>query len=92
MTQLADQIACSRPPAKSQAATQRITSMSILQQTQGQSGTYNGLAALFGDPYDQLALSIFSLLPWLCLHFQHTPFTLIAQACIKVSKVTETSC
>lgn len=87
MTQLADQIACSRPPAKSQAARQRITSMSILQQTQGQSGTYNGLAALFGDPHDQLALSIFSLLPWLCLHFQHTPFTLIAQACIKALRM-----
>ena len=58
--------------------------MSVVGETQGQGGTYKGLAALFGDPKDQLALSIFSLLPWLCLHFQHTPFTPVAQACIKV--------
>ena len=84
MTQLAEQIASSRPPFSTQARSQYISSVSILEETQGQGGTYKGLAALFGDPIDQLALSIFSLLPWLCLHFQHTPFTPVAQACIKV--------
>ncbi|KAL0053523.1 hypothetical protein WJX82_006983 [Trebouxia sp. C0006] len=83
MTQLADQIASSRPPFRSNKQPQYVTSMSIVGETQGQGGTYKGLAALFGDPKDQLALSIFSLLPWLCLHFQHTPFTPVAQACIK---------
>ncbi len=85
MTQLADQIASSRPPFRSNKQAQYVTSMSIVAETQGQGGTYKGLAALFGHPKDQLALSVFSLLPWLCLHFQHTPFTPIAQACIKVS-------
>ena len=84
MTQLADQIGRSRPPCRSHTSAQYVTSLGIVEETQGQGGTYNGLAALFGDPRDQLALSIFSLLPWLCLHFQHTSFTPIAQACIKV--------
>jgi len=84
MTQLADQIASSRPPFRSHKQAQYVTSMSVVGETQGQGGTYKGLAALFGDPKDQLALSVFSLLPWLCLHFQHTPFTPVAQACIKV--------
>ena len=87
MTQLADQVSRSRPPARSQTLTQHLTSMSILEQTQSQSATYHGFAALVGDPHDQLALSIFSLLPWLCLHYQHTRFTLIAQACIKVGSL-----
>ena len=85
MTQLAEQIASSRPPFKSQARSQFVSSMSILEAMQGQGGTYKGLAALFGDPTDQLALSMFSLLPWLCLHFRHTPFTPLAQSCIQVS-------
>lgn len=62
-----------------------ITSISILEETQGQGSSFNGLAALFGHPKDQLAFSIFSLLPWLCLHYKHTPFTPTAQACITVS-------
>ncbi|DBA89055.1 TPA: hypothetical protein ACH3X2_000264 [Trebouxia sp. C0005] len=87
MTQLADQIASSRPPFRSPTQAQYLTSMSIVGETQGQGSTYKGLAALFGDPKDQLALSVFSLLPWLCLHFQHTPFTPVAQACIKALRL-----
>ena len=56
-----------------------------MEETQGHGGSYHGLAALFGDPKDQLAFSIFSLLPWLCLHYKHTSFTPVAQACILVS-------
>ena len=87
MTQLANQIASSRPPVKSYTRLRSITSISILEAAQGQGSSYNGLAALFGEPKDQLAFSIFSLLPWLCLHYTHTAFTPLAQSCILVSHV-----
>ena len=88
MTQLANQIASSRLPSRARIRSHYVTSISILEETQGQGSTFNGLAALFGDPKDQLAFSIFSLLPWLCLHYKHTPFTPTAQACITVSLST----
>lgn len=83
MTQLAEITAQTQPAIRS-APPRYITSSSILASAQGQAGAYKGLAALFGDPRDQLAFSIFSLLPWLCLHFRHTAYTPLAQACIKV--------
>lgn len=88
MSQLARQIGSSRLPGRSRRRSPHVTSTSILEETQGQGSIFHGLAALFGDPSDQLAFSIFSLLPWLCLHYKHTPFTLTAQACIAVSKST----
>ena len=83
MTQLAEVIAETQPATRS-APPRYITSNSILAAAQGQGGSYKGLAALFGDPKDQLAFIILSLLPWLCLNFRHTPYTPLAQACIKV--------
>ena len=83
MTQLANQIARSRPSVQGRPRPRFITSLSILEEAQGQSSSFNGLAALFGNPTDQLAFSIFSLLPWLCLHYKHTPFTPVAQACLQ---------
>ncbi|KAL3146697.1 hypothetical protein ABBQ32_000921 [Trebouxia sp. C0010 RCD-2024] len=82
MSQLARQIGSSRLPARGRRHSPCVTSTSILEETLGQGSILNGLAALFGEPKDQLAFSIFSLLPWLCLHYNHTSFTPTAQACI----------
>lgn len=43
-----------------------------------------GLAALLGDVDAQLALSLAALLPWLSLHFRHSPHTPLAALCILV--------
>lgn len=43
-----------------------------------------GLSSVLGDVYAQMALSIFALLPWLCLHFRHCPQSPLAAVCIAV--------
>jgi hypothetical protein len=40
---------------------------------------------VLGDGYTQLALSLSALLPWLCLHFRHSPQSPLAAVCIAVS-------
>ena len=84
MIQLAE-ITAQTQPSTSSAVPRFLTSSSIMAAAQRQGGSHKGLAALFGDPKDQLAFTILSLLPWLCLHFRHTAYTYLAQSCIKVS-------
>ncbi len=43
-----------------------------------------GLSAVLGDVRSQLALSLSSLLPWLCVHFRGSPHSSLAAVCIAV--------
>lgn len=46
------------------------------------------LAEVLGDLKAQLALSLAALLPWLCLHFRHSPHAPLAALCILVCPLT----
>ena len=46
--------------------------------------TLAGLNPILGSSDAQLALSLLSLLPWLCTHFRHSPHAHIAALCILV--------
>ena len=50
-----------------------------------QDSSLSGTAVLAGHPSDQLAITIISLLPWLCLHFRHGEHMAAAAACLQVS-------
>ena len=82
MTQLVDQMAQLRPspPRKS---------VSVLNAAGGvdMRGGRKGLSALLGPVEAQLALSLFSLLPWLCAHFRYSVHSRLASLCILVSQM-----
>lgn len=79
MTQLVDQMAQLRPLASR-------ASVSVLNAAGGSDlrGGRKGLSALLGPVEAQLALSLFSLLPWLCAHFRYSLHTNLASLCILV--------
>ena len=47
-------------------------------------GSLEGLAPVLGAPTAQLALSLLSLLPWLCAHFRYSPHASVAALCLLV--------
>lgn len=79
MTQLVDQIAQLRPAPPRH-------SVSLLNAAGGvdMRGGRQGLSALLGPVEAQLAISLFSLLPWLCAHFRFSVHTRLASLCILV--------
>ena len=83
MTQLAEQIANMRRPAS--AREEAVTALTLMEGSPAPEGSGDAVAALLGDPRDQLAFTIFSVLPWLCVHFRHSSHTATAGACTRVS-------
>ena len=79
MTQLADQMAQLRPSPPRR-------DVSVLNAAGGvdMRGGKHGLSALLGPVEAQLALSLFSLLPWLCANFRYSVHTSLASLCILV--------
>ena len=47
-------------------------------------GSMAGLAPVLGATQAQLALSLLSLLPWLCAHFRYSPHANVAALCLLV--------
>ena len=83
LTQLAEHIAHSRPRSGSEQA--RVAPMPAYGRSLGAPIPDSGLAEVLGDPLTQLAMSISALLPWMALHFRHSPDTPLAAACTAVS-------
>lgn len=83
MTQLAEQIANMRRPAG--AREEAVTALTLMEGSPAPEGSNDAVAALLGDPRDQLAFTIFSVLPWLCVHFRHSSHAATAGACTRVS-------
>ncbi|KAK9846072.1 hypothetical protein WJX84_000717, partial [Apatococcus fuscideae] len=79
LTQLAEHIAHSRPRSGAEQA--RVAPMPSYGQSLGAAIPESGLAEVLGDPLTQLAISISALLPWMALHFRHSPDTPLAAAC-----------
>ena len=52
----------------------------------GLGDTLGGLTPVLGDPAAQLALSLFSLLPWLCANFRYSPQANVAALCLMVMR------
>ena len=82
LTQLAEHIAHSRPGSGSEQA--RVAPMPAYGRSLGAPIPESGLAEVLGDPITQLAMSISALLPWMALHFRHSPDTPLAAACTAV--------
>ncbi len=83
LTQLAEHIAHSRPGSAAEEA--RLAPMPAYGRSMGAPIPDSGLWEVLGDPFTQLALSISALLPWMALHFRHSPDTPLAAACTAVS-------
>eukprot|EP00891_Asterochloris_glomerata_P001080 jgi/Astpho2/1080/fgenesh1_pg.00017_%23_19_t len=81
MTQLAEQIANMRRPAG--AREEAVTALTLMEGSPAPEGSNDAVAALLGDPRDQLAFTIFSVLPWLCVHFRHSSHAATAGACTR---------
>lgn len=79
MTQLADQMAQLRP-APSRALVSVLNAAGGLDVRGGR----KGFSALLGPVDAQLALSVFSLLPWLCAHFRYSMHSSLAALSILV--------
>ena len=78
MAQLAHQIAQASPPAPGGL-------WGVYSPGHGGLGdTPEGLTPVLGDPTAQLALSLFSLLPWLCANFRYSPQSSVAALCLLV--------
>ena len=81
MAQLAHQIAQASPPAPGGL-------WGVYSPGPGGLGdTPEGLTPVLGDPTAQLALSLFSLLPWLCANFRYSPQSSVAALCLLVRHV-----
>ena len=83
MTQLAECIAHSKPSCAAEEA--RVAPTPCYGRSMGAPIPDSGLWEVLGDPLTQLALSISALLPWMALHFRHSPDTPLAAACTAVS-------
>ena len=83
MTQLAEQIANMTRPAS--VREEAVTALTLMEGSSAPEGSGDAVAALLGDPRDQLAFTIFSVLPWLCVHFRHSSHAATAGACSRVS-------
>ena len=82
MTQLAEQIANMRRPVS--AREEAVTALTLMEGSPAPEGSGEAVAALLGDPRDQLAFTILSVLPWLCVHFRHSSHAATAGACTRV--------
>ncbi|KAK9867850.1 hypothetical protein WJX84_002781 [Apatococcus fuscideae] len=79
MTQLAEHIAHSRPRSGWEQA--RVAPSPAYGRSTAAPVPESGLGEVLGDPLTQLAISISALLPWMALHFRHSPDTPLAAAC-----------